>query len=127
MTTPKQRYLEDLKRDGFVADNAQKQAVELLEGLYQRLVTVNSKVEDSSLVTRFKQFIKTSDKTLARLGDILNARTYSITGDFVEPLSEGMFDLYIEPDSSSADFLSVTISSISSLVKSKVAMVFSMG
>ena len=55
--------------------------------------------------------VKTSDKTLARLGDILNARTYSITGDFVEPLSEGMFDLYIEPDSSSSDFLSLNVSS----------------
>ena len=38
MTTPKQRYCSDLKREGFVADKAQKQAVDHLDALYFRLV-----------------------------------------------------------------------------------------
>lgn len=80
MTTPKQRYLDDLNRQGFVADNAQEQAVELLESLYQRLVTDNSKVEESSLVARFKQFIKTPDKTPERglylWGGVGRGKTY---------------------------------------------------
>ena len=36
--SPKQRYLADLKRDGFVADASQAAAVDLLEDLYQRLI-----------------------------------------------------------------------------------------
>lgn len=55
--------------------------------------------------------VKTSDKTLARLGDIINARTYSITGDFVEKKSTGMFELTINNDSTSNDFLSVEVAS----------------
>ena len=38
MTTPKQRYGSDLKREGFVADKAQKLAVDHLDTLYFRLV-----------------------------------------------------------------------------------------
>jgi cell division protein ZapE len=80
MTTPKQRYLDDLNRQGFVADNAQEQAVELLESLYQRLVTDNSKVEESTLVARFKRFIKTPDKTPERglylWGGVGRGKTY---------------------------------------------------
>ena len=80
MTTPKQRYLDDLNREGFVADNAQKQAVEHLESLYQRLLLVHSKVEDSSLVARFKKLIKTPDKTpekgLYLWGGVGRGKTY---------------------------------------------------
>ena len=54
--------------------------MELLESLYQRLVTDNSKVEESSLVARFKRFIKTPDKTPARglylWGGVVRGITY---------------------------------------------------
>lgn len=62
MTTPKQRYYDDLNREGFVADNAQEHAVELLECLYHRLVLAHQKAESSSFVAQIKQLITTSAK-----------------------------------------------------------------
>lgn len=55
--------------------------------------------------------IKTSDKTLDKIGDIINRRTQSISGNFVERKPGGMFNLTVEEDSASTDFLSVSISS----------------
>ena len=55
--------------------------------------------------------LKTPDKTLGRINQILSARTESITGDFIEHKSGGMFNLTIDEDSSSTDFLSVEVSS----------------
>lgn len=55
--------------------------------------------------------LKTPDKTLGRINEILSARTESITGDFVENKPGGMFNLTINNDSVSTDFLSVEISS----------------
>jgi cell division protein ZapE len=63
MTTPKQHYYDDLNREGFVADNAQKLAVELLDGLYHRLVAANAKDDNSGLIHRLKHWIKTPNKT----------------------------------------------------------------
>ena len=41
MTTPKLRYIQDLNREGFVADSAQQYAVQLLDDLQQRLVSIH--------------------------------------------------------------------------------------
>lgn len=80
MTTPKQRYLDDLNREGFVEDNAQKQAVEVLNDLYHRLVSANEKVEDSSLIARFKEFLVTANKVpeqgLYLWGGVGRGKTY---------------------------------------------------
>lgn len=55
--------------------------------------------------------LKTPDKTLGRINQILSARTESITGDFVEHKPGGRFNLTVNEDSSSTDFLSVEVSS----------------
>ena len=55
--------------------------------------------------------LKTPDKTLGRINQIVAARTESITGDFIENKAGGMFDLTINKDSASTNFLSVEISS----------------
>ena len=55
--------------------------------------------------------LKTPDKTLGRINQIVAARTESITGDFIENKTGGMFDLTINKDSASTNFLSVEISS----------------
>jgi len=55
--------------------------------------------------------IKTPDRTLGKINEILSARTESITGDFIERKAGGMYDLKVEEDSISTDFLSIEISS----------------
>ncbi|MDG1693570.1 MAG: cell division protein ZapE [Porticoccaceae bacterium] len=86
MTTPKQRYYDDLNREGFVADNAQKKAVELLDGLYHRLVANNATIEDSGLITQLKQLIKTPNKTPERglylWGGVGRGKTYLMDSFF---------------------------------------------
>jgi cell division protein ZapE len=57
MTTPKQRYYDDLSREGFVADNAQKQAVDYLESLYHRLVAKDQKQKEISFFDRIKGLV----------------------------------------------------------------------
>lgn len=52
---------------------------------------------------------KTSDKILSKIGNIIDARTYSQTGDFIEQKSTGEFDLTINKDSSD-DFLLFKVS-----------------
>ena len=54
MPTPKQRYLKDLSREGFVADPAQAAAVDALEDLYQRLVAKHSQPSAGLLGGCFK-------------------------------------------------------------------------
>lgn len=54
--------------------------------------------------------IKTPDKTLDKIGDIINKRTQSISGNFIERKPSGMFNLTVNEDSSSTDFLSISIS-----------------
>ena len=58
MTTPKQRYCSDLKREGFVADKAQKQAVDHLDALYFRLVAAYNHKRDTSFASKMKRIIR---------------------------------------------------------------------
>lgn len=53
--------------------------------------------------------IKTPDKILSKIGNIIDARTYSQTGDFIEQRSTGEFDLTILKDSDD-DFLQFQVS-----------------
>ena len=53
--------------------------------------------------------IKTTDKILSKIGNIIDARTYSQTGDFIEQRANGMFDLTITKDSDD-DFLLFKVS-----------------
>jgi len=55
--------------------------------------------------------LKTSDQTLGKINEVVSARTESITGNFVEQKSGGMYDLTVVADSASANFLSMEISS----------------
>ena len=56
--SPKQRYLADLERDGFVADASQAAAVDLLEDLYERLVVQDRDEQRSTKRLRAKLPIK---------------------------------------------------------------------
>jgi cell division protein ZapE len=56
--SPKQRYLADLERDGFVADASQAAAVDLLEDLYERLVAQDRDEQRSTKLLRAKLPIK---------------------------------------------------------------------
>jgi cell division protein ZapE len=58
MTTPKQRYCSDLKREGFVADKAQKQAVDHLDALYFRLVAAYNHKRDTSFASKMKRILR---------------------------------------------------------------------
>jgi hypothetical protein len=53
--------------------------------------------------------IKTPDKILSKIGSIIDARTYSQTGDFIEQRNTGEFDLTILKDSDD-DFLQFQVS-----------------
>lgn len=53
--------------------------------------------------------VKTPDKILSRIGNLIDSRTYSQTGNFIEQSSSGQFDLTIEKDSDD-DFLSFKVS-----------------
>lgn len=53
---------------------------------------------------------KTPDKILSKIGQLIDARTYSQTGDFIEQKRTGMFDLTIDTDSDN-DYLNFKISS----------------
>lgn len=55
--------------------------------------------------------LKTSDKALGKIHEVLSARTESITGDFIENKPGGMFNLTVSADSSSTDHLSIEVSS----------------
>ena len=80
MTTPKQRYYNDLNLEGFVADKAQEQAVDLLENLYHRLVSAHKNVENNSFISQLKQLFKTPTKTpehgLYLWGGVGRGKTY---------------------------------------------------
>ena len=58
MTTPKQRYCSDLDREGFVADKAQKRAVDYLDALYFRLVAAYNHKRETGFSTKLKRIIK---------------------------------------------------------------------
>ena len=50
MNTPKLRYLQDLERDDFALDSAQKHAIDVLDELHHQLVSIHT-----PQVWRFKQ------------------------------------------------------------------------
>ena len=54
MNTPRQRYQEDLQRDGFSRDPAQEHAVELLQDLYDRLIDRRRQLDGSRLARLFR-------------------------------------------------------------------------
>ena len=64
MTTPKQRYDSDLKRDGFFADKAQKLAVDHLDTLYFRLVAAYNHKRDATFASKMKRIIKRQKNNL---------------------------------------------------------------
>lgn len=80
MTTPKQRYNQDLNRKGFVADNAQKHAVELLDNLYHRLIDRNLNNKQKSLFAWIKHIVKDpnakSEYGLYMWGGVGRGKTY---------------------------------------------------
>ena len=69
MTTPKQRYGSDLKREGFVEDKAQKLAVDHLDTLYFRLVAAYNHKRDTSFASKMKRIIKR--KKIIRYSDFI--------------------------------------------------------
>ncbi|MDA9569905.1 cell division protein ZapE [Porticoccaceae bacterium] len=89
MTTPKQRYYDDLSREGFVADNAQKQAVDHLESLYHRLVAKHHKQQEISLFDRIKGLVVdpkvTPERGLYLWGGVGRGKTY-LMDSFYESL-----------------------------------------
>ena len=79
MTTPKFRYLQDLKRDDFAEDPAQKDAVDLLDELHQRLVSVNAGSNSgllSGLLARIHQAPKQPEQGLYLWGGVGRGKTY---------------------------------------------------
>lgn len=79
MTTPKHRYLQDLKREGFVADSAQANAVELLDDLHQRLISacqVPDKAVIRSLLGRFVKSSPQPEQGLYLWGGVGRGKTY---------------------------------------------------
>ena len=80
MTTPKQRYDEDLNREGFVADNAQKYAVYLLDKLYHRLINRNINNQQKSGFDWIKHLFKDPnvipERGLYMWGGVGRGKTY---------------------------------------------------
>ncbi|MDA8782629.1 cell division protein ZapE [bacterium] len=88
MPTPKQRYLKDLNRAGFVADSAQAQAVEHLEGLHQRLTALHSRPAAGLLGGLLQKFAKSPLKPELGLylwGGVGRGKTY-LMDNFYESL-----------------------------------------
>ena len=85
MTTPKQRYLQDLKREGFVADSAQQYAVDLLDDLHHRLVSTH--LTDGPrffprLKTKFFKSPKKPEQGLYLWGGVGRGKTYLMDSFF---------------------------------------------
>jgi cell division protein ZapE len=79
MATPKQRYLKDLTREGFVADPAQEAAVDALDELYWRLVTKRSRPAIGLLTELLKKITKTEPRWPVGLylwGGVGRGKTY---------------------------------------------------
>ena len=88
MPTPKQRYLRDLSREGFVADPAQAAAVDALENLYQRLVAKHSQPSAGLLGGLLKKFAKSElqpEEGLYFWGGVGRGKTY-LMDNFYESL-----------------------------------------
>lgn len=79
MTTPKHRYQEDLKREDFVADSAQAQAVELLNDLQQRLISAHQSPSQGlarGLLARFINSPPEPEQGLYLWGGVGRGKTY---------------------------------------------------
>ena len=63
------------------------------------------------------QLTRTRDKILNQVGTLINDKLYASLGDFIESRTDGEFDLSINADSASEDFLSMKISGGTAFVK----------
>jgi len=84
MLTPKQRYQNDLVREGFVADAAQAQAVEKLDQLCSRLVKRNQR-KKGGLLAKILRPALTPEKGLYFWGGVGRGKTY-LMDSFYESL-----------------------------------------
>lgn len=85
MSTPKLRYLQDLERDDFAADSAQKNAIEHLDELYQRLVATAASSNKNNITTFFKRFFgsaKPCQQGLYLWGGVGRGKTYLMDSFF---------------------------------------------
>ena len=85
MSTPKLRYIQDLNREGFVADSSQLNAVEHLDDLYQRLVAINCNSKSrviSSLRGKFKKSPIKPQRGLYLWGGVGRGKTYLMDSFF---------------------------------------------
>ena len=79
MTTPKLRYLQDLKREGFVADSAQAHAVGLLDDLHQRLISARQAPNKGVIRSLLGKFVKSPpqpEQGLYLWGGVGRGKTY---------------------------------------------------
>ena len=84
MLTPKQRYQNDLAREGFAADDAQAFAVDQLEDLFHRLVARNSG-KKGGLLAKLLKSAQPPEKGLYFWGGVGRGKTY-LMDSFYESL-----------------------------------------
>ena len=84
MLTPKQRYQNDLARQGFVADDAQAFAVDQLDDLFHRLVARNNG-KKGGLLAKFLRSSQAPEKGLYFWGGVGRGKTY-LMDSFYESL-----------------------------------------
>ena len=84
MLTPKQRYQNDLAREGFAADDAQAFAVDQLEDLFHRLVARNSG-KKGGLLAKLLKSAQAPEKGLYFWGGVGRGKTY-LMDSFYESL-----------------------------------------
>ena len=88
MPTPKQRYLIDLNRKGFIKDASQARAVKALEGLYERLLVRHGQRPAGLLRRLTKLFVKSPlqpETGLYFWGGVGRGKTY-LMDNFYESL-----------------------------------------
>ncbi len=85
--SPLQRYLRDLEREGFVADPAQKMAVDKLQRLYEALIEEQARRRKhaSSLMNRLRRLKPEPVKGLYFWGGVGRGKTY-LMDNFYESL-----------------------------------------
>ena len=84
MLTPKQRYQNDLARQGFVADDAQAYAVDQLEDLFHRLVSRN-RAKKGGLLAKLLKSSPVPERGLYFWGGVGRGKTY-LMDSFYESL-----------------------------------------